>query len=259
MITIAITNQKGGVGKTTISFNLSRILADKFNKRVLVIDNDPQGNLTSSFLDIDKKLDGNILDAYDEKPLKPLHITDNLHLLGANINLAPVAERAFPVIFNLKNGITELNKSLKNIPYDFVIIDCLPSFGHLNLAALVSAAYVLIPVKPSPYALAGMQDLIKTIGKVKKNLNGSLKILGIVINHVEGRKTLLQHDMENALRENYQDLVFKSMIKKRVKLEESPVFHKDIAAYNPKSSSAKELISFTRELIQRLKNKEGIQ
>jgi chromosome partitioning protein len=149
MTTIAITNQKGGVGKTTISFNLSRILSDKFKKKVLVIDNDPQGNLTSSFLDVEKKFDGNILDAYDEKPLQPLHITNNLHLLGANINLASVAERAFPVIFNLKNGITEFNKTIKNKPYDFVIIDCLPSFGHLNLAALVSADYVLIPVKPS--------------------------------------------------------------------------------------------------------------
>ena len=252
MITIAITNQKGGVGKTTISFNLSRILADKFNKKVLVIDDDPQGNLTSSFLDIDKEFDGNILDAYDEKKLRPTLITDNLHLLGANINLAPVAERAFPVIFNLKNGIAELNKTLKNKPYDFVIIDCLPSFGHLNLAALVCADYVLIPVKPSPYALAGMQDLIKTIGKVKKNLNGSLKVIGIVINQVEGRKTRLQNDMEIALRESYKNLVFESMIKKRIKLEESPMFHKDITAYNPKSSASKEFIALAQELMKKL-------
>jgi len=256
MIIIAVTNQKGGVGKTTISFNLSKIIADKFKKRVLVIDNDPQGNLTSSFIDENKENEGNILDAYDEKQLKPTYISDNLHFLGANINLAPVAERAFPVIFNLKTGIIDYNNSLKNKLYDFVIIDCLPSFGHLNLSALVAADYVLIPVKPSPYALTGMEDLFKTIGKVRQNLNKSLKILGIVINQVEGRKTVLQNDMQSALRENYQELVFKNMIKKRIKLEESPVFHKDITAYTPKSQSAEEFIYFAKELIKRVKNFE---
>lgn len=125
MVIIAITNQKGGVGKTTISFNLSRILADKFKKKVLVIDNDPQGNLTSSFIEGGNGFAGNILDAYDEKPLCPVEITSHLDFLGANINLAPVAERAFPVIFNLKNGIEQLNQSLNRKAYDFVIIDCL--------------------------------------------------------------------------------------------------------------------------------------
>ncbi len=219
-------------------------------------DNHPQGNLTSSFLDTDKEFGGNILDAYDEKPLSPVQISDNLHVLSANINLAPVAERAFPVIFNLKSGIMALNQSMGKQSYDFCIIDCLPSFGHLNLAALFAADYVLIPVKPSPYALAGMQDLLKTIGKVKKNLNKSLKILGIVINQVEGRKTVLQNDMQEALRENYQELVFEAMIKKRIKLEESPVFRKDIASYNPKSQSAEEFVFFAEELLQRLKNFE---
>lgn len=252
MKTIAITNQKGGVGKTTISFNLSRILADKFKKRVLVIDNDPQGNLTSSFINEESGFLGNILDIYDEKPGQPIEITNRLHLLGANINLAPVAERAFPVIFNLKNGITKLNGSSQVLPYDFVIIDCLPSFGHLNLAALVAADYVLIPVKPSPYALSGMQDLLKTTYKVKKNLNANLEILGIVINQVEGRKTILQSDMQDALKENYPDLIFDSTIKKRIKLEESPIFKKGITTYQPNSSSAEEFVQFAREFLKRL-------
>ncbi len=258
MKTIAITNQKGGVGKTTISFNLSRILADKFKKKVLVIDNDPQGNLSSSFVDENRPFSSGeaILDAYDENKLKPIEISKNLHLLGANINLAPVAERAFPVIFNLKGEILKLDKSMGKQSYDFCIIDCLPSFGHLNLAALFAADYVLIPVKPSPYALAGMQDLFKTISKVRKNLNKSLKILGIVINQVEGRKTLLQNDMQEALRENYQDLVFKTMIKKRIRLEESPIFQKDIASYNPRSQSAEEFLSLAKELLKRLKSFE---
>lgn len=256
MITIAITNQKGGVGKTTISFNLSRILADTFKKRVLVIDNDPQGNLTSSFIDEESISQGNVLDVYDEKLGQPIEITKRLHLLGANINLAPVAERAFPVIFNLKNGIAKLNSACRGKTYDFVIIDCLPSFGHLNLAALVAADYVLIPVKPSPYALAGMQDLIKTTHKVKKNLNAELEILGIVINQVEGRKTILQDDMQEALKENYPDLVFKSIIKKRIKLEESPLFKKGITAYQPNSPSAEEFTEFAQEFLKRIQKIE---
>ena len=109
IITIAITNQKGGVGKTTISFNLSRILADKFNKKILVIDNDPQGNLTSSFIDTDKEFKGSILDAYEEKPLKPIHITDKLHLLGANITA-------------LKKYFTLLHNEVKKLGAELILI-----------------------------------------------------------------------------------------------------------------------------------------
>ncbi|GBC64178.1 ParA family protein [Desulfonema ishimotonii] len=253
MITIAITNQKGGVGKTTISFNLSCILADKFKKRVLVIDNDPQGNLTSSFVDEESGLQGNILDIYDEKPGKPIKVTDRLHLLGANINLASVAERAFPVIFNLKNGIAKLNGASRRHSYDFAIIDCLPSFGHLNLAALVAADYVLIPVKPSPYSLSGMQDLMRTTQKVKKNLSPSLEILGIVINQVEGRKTNLQSDMQEALRENYPALIFKNTITKRIKLEESPLFKKGIINYQPNNPPAEEFVKFVGEFLKKVR------
>ncbi len=252
MIKITVTNQKGGVGKTTISFNLAWILANHYKKKVLVIDNDPQGNLTSSFMDEDQEISGSILDIYDENQPSPLIINKQLHLLGSNINLAPVAERAFPVIFNLKNGLSQM----KTFLYDFVIIDCLPSFGHLNLAALVAADYVLIPVRPSPYALAGMQDLIRTITKVKKNLNADLRILGIVINQVEGRKTILQNEMQKALRKNYQKLIFQTLIKKRIKLEESPVFHKDITAYHHKDPAAEEFILFAHELLRRIKAME---
>ena len=253
IITFAIINQKGGVGKTTIAFNLAKILAVRFKKKVLAIDNDPQGNLTSSFLDEQQGIDCYILDAYDEKPLVPTAINQNLDLLASDINLAPVSERAFPVIFNLKNGIKQLNSS-RSKKYDFVIIDCLPSFGHLNLAALVAADFVLIPVKPSPYSLAGMQDLIKTIEKVKTNLNDSLKILGIIINQVEGRKTNLQFEIQAALRDNYQQLVFKSTIKKRISLEESPVFNKDIVTYRPQSPSSEEFVLLVKEILRKIKN-----
>jgi chromosome partitioning protein len=253
MIKIAITNQKGGVGKTTVAFNLSWILAKRFNKKVLLIDNDPQGNLSSSFSKQNTNGTGKTLELYDEKIPERVKISDCLHFLGADINLAPVAERAFPVIFNLKNGLSQM---VEEPGYDIVIIDCLPSFGHLNLAALVAADFVLIPVRPSPYALSGMQDLIRTITMVKKNLNSDLRILGIVINQIEGRKTVLQNDMKNLLHSNFQDLVFKSMIRKKIKLEESPLFQKDITSYHQNCPSAEEFIQLTKELLKRIKDKK---
>lgn len=253
MIKIAITNQKGGVGKTTIAFNLSWILSKRFGKKVLLIDNDPQGNLSSSFSKPNTNGNGRTLDLYDERIPEPMKVCDCLDFLGADINLAPVAERAFPVIFNLKTGLSQM--AVRH-GYDIVIIDCLPSFGHLNLAALVASDFVLIPVRPSPYALSGMQDLIRTITMVKKNLNPCLKILGIVINQIEGRKTVLQNDMRNILQSNFQDLVFESMIRKGIKLEESPLFQKDITSYHQNCPSSEEFIQLTKELLKRIKDKK---
>lgn len=257
MINIAVINQKGGVGKTTIAFNLAWILANKLKKKVLAIDNDPQGNLTFSFLKNDKTSSGNIMSAYDESPIEPVNISKNLEILPADVNLASVAERPFPVIFNLKQGLSGLKQSRATSPYDFTIIDCLPSFGHLSLAALVAAEYVLIPVKPSPYALSGMQELIKTIRKVKQNLNPSLKILGIVINQVEGRKTILQQDIQDELRSTYQALILNSVIKKRIKIEESPIFQKSIISYYSKLKEGEEFVRLAKEILQRIKKEEA--
>ena len=136
MIKLAIANQKGGVGKTTIAFNLAQILAERRDTKVLAIDNDPQGNLTSSFLENPAELKGNILNAYEEKALEPERISKSLDFLGSNISLAPVAERDFQIIFRLKESIEKLQNTPSSKTYDYVVIDSLPSFGHLHLAAL---------------------------------------------------------------------------------------------------------------------------
>ena len=256
MVTIAVANQKGGVGKTTIAFNLSQTLASQHGQNILAVDNDPQANLTSSFLEEPIKLEANVLTAYDEKPLMPQAISNSIRLLGSDTNLAAVAERDFSVIFRLKESLKALQTISNSESFDFIIIDCLPSFGHLHLAALTAADYVLIPVKPAPYALAGMKDLFETIKKAKKYFNAELKILGIVINQADGRKPIIEREMEQALREAYGELVFKTKINKRVKFEGSPAFQQSITQYSPKGPAAKEFEALTAEILQRLRHYE---
>lgn len=249
MTIIAITNQKGGVGKTTIAYNLACILSSRRNTKVLAIDNDPQGNLTSSFLENPLPSEGNIVRAYENKTSAPQKLTNNLHLFGADISLAPVAERDFQVIFRLRECLNNLQS--KTGAYDYVLIDCLPSFGHLHLAALHAADAVLIPVKPAPYALSGMKDLLGTIEKTRRYFNPELEILGIVINQVDGRGLVMEREMEETLREAHGSLVFKTTIPKRIRIEESPAFQQSITRYNSGGASARVFETFTDEFVRR--------
>lgn len=244
-IIISIANQKGGVGKTTITFNLAKVLAQK-DYKVLAIDNDPQGNLTGAFLEDPDTLKANLLDLYEEKVIKDPHkIQSNLDLIGADIGLSKVVENNFEVIYRLSEGLDGLKGN-----YDFVLIDCLPSFGYLNMAALNASDYVLIPVKPAKFSLMGLKDLFATIDKTKKRINKKLKVLGIILNLVE--PTNVAQAIEQALRESYVDLVFDSKISKRTKLEESPSFQQSIAEYDPKGQPALQFDLFLTEILRRL-------
>lgn len=256
MVTIAITNQKGGVGKTTITFNLAKIFSNRKNIKVLAIDNDPQGNLTNSFVDSKTLVHGKTQDAYETSQLAPIPVAKNLDLLGSNIKLAKVSEQDFQVIFRLKESIEQLQKEQKKKFYDYILIDCPPSFGHLHLAALTAADFVLVPVKPAPYALSGLTDLFDTIARVTKFMNSDLSLLGIVINQVDGRRFVLEREMESALRETYGNLVFTHKIFKRCKLEESPVFKKSIIDYRPDDFSGKEFTAVANEISKRLRKRK---
>jgi chromosome partitioning protein len=244
---IAIANQKGGVGKTTISFNLANGLA-RCGHSVLVIDNDPQGNLTGAFLQDPTTLKANILDFYEDRyNTIPQNINSNLALIGANIQLSKVADGDFEIIYKLKEGLETLTQQ-----YDFVLIDCLPSFGYLNMAALNAAHYVLIPTKPAPFALMGLKDFFSTVEKAKKRLNDKLQVLGIILNLVEGRKTTIAEELENTLRETYGNLVFETIISKGTKLEESPSFNQSIMDYDPKSKQTLQFNDFLKEFLKRV-------
>lgn len=178
--------------------------------------------------------------------VKPEKITENLFLIGATIHLAKIADNDFDIIFRLAEGIENLQTE-----FDFVIVDCQPSFGYLNMAALNAANHVLIPAKPAPFALSGMKDLFDTIDKAKRRLNHTLRVLGIVLNLVEGKRTSIGSELETVLRENYSDLVFDSVITKGVKLEESPAFSQSIMEYDPRGKQASQFNQFLDEFLKR--------
>jgi chromosome partitioning protein len=244
---VAVANQKGGVGKTTLAFNLAKGLAAR-GHRVLAVDNDPQGNLTSAFLENPETLRADVLSYYEgPEPAVPQAVEGRLELLGANIHLSRVAEGTFETIYRLKEGLEQID-----LTYDFVIIDCLPSLGYLNLAALYAADHVLVPVKPTPFALGGLRDLFDTLEKTRKRLNSSLRLLGLVLNLVEGTRTTVQEELESVIRATYGEQVFRTTINKAVAFEESPALYKSILEHAPKGKHAGQFNALLDEFLERL-------
>ncbi|MBP7562852.1 MAG: ParA family protein [Candidatus Cloacimonetes bacterium] len=244
---ISVINQKGGVAKTTIAFNLAKGLVEK-GKKVLAIDNDPQGNLTSSFLDDPTKMHSDIITCYqNDQTIQPELISQNLYLIGANIHLSKMSDGKLDDVYNLQENL----QAIKN-DYDVIIIDCLPSLGFLNLSALIACDAVLIPIKPAPYALAGLQDLIETVSKVKRRFNKNLEILGIIITMVEGKKTVIEKEIEEYLRSNYKELVFNTLINRAISMVESPTRKQSIMEYDPNGKQAQQFYQFLSEVMERL-------
>jgi len=249
---VSIANQKGGVGKTTTSVNLSTILAKK-GKRVLMIDADPQGN-ASSGVGFDKEVDESVYDVLISETemnevVKKTKIK-NLSICPSNINLAG-AEVELVSVMSREYRLKEKLDLIKN-DYDFIIIDCPPSLGLITLNAFTASDSVLIPVQCEYYALEGLGQLINTINLVKKHLNRNIEIEGALLTMYDIR-TNLSNQVVKEVKGYFNDKVYKNVIPRNVKLSEAPSYGMPISIYDPKSKGAKSYEKFVKEF---LKNNE---
>lgn len=253
---IAVTNQKGGVGKTTTTVNLSAILAEKGFKTI-IIDSDPQGNSTSS-LGINKKLETSLYDVLideDTKIKDTLKKTDiyNLEICPSNINLAGAEVE----LVSLMSREQRLRNQLDTIrdEYDYILIDCPPSLGLITLNALTAADSVLIPIQCEYFALEGLAQLSNTINLVKKHLNRKLELEGAILTMYDSR-TNLSNSVVNEVKEYFKGNVFKTAIPRNVKLSEAPSYGMPINTYDAKSSGAQAYYKLADELVERQNTKE---
>lgn len=248
---IAVTNQKGGVGKTTTSVNLSSSLALK-GKKVLLIDMDPQGNAGSGLGVIPSVSDLTIyhvliskvgLDEVAHKTEIPglKIIPSNTQLTGAEVELVGTFSRE-----------THLKRALASFKgaFDYVILDCPPTIGLLTVNALTASDGVLIPLQSEYYALEGISHLLETISMVQASLNSALKVDGILLTMMDPRNNLCRQ-VEKEARDHFGDLVYETVIPRNVKLSEAPSHAKPVALYDASSRGAKAYMALAREVIQR--------
>ncbi len=249
---IAIANQKGGVGKTTTAVNLAASLGAA-EKRVLVVDVDPQGNATSGFGTDRESLKLSVYDLFQNRDLQevliPTGVThvdlvpSSISLAGAEVELVGVEQREF-VLKEALSGYEE--------DYDYLLIDCPPSLGLLTLNALTAAEGVLIPLQCEYYALEGLSHLVKTIELVRQNLNPDLSLLGILLTMFDVRNNLSSQVVEEA-RRHFGDQVFETVIPRNVRLGESPSHGVPVLLYDIQSKGAQSYLQLAKELIQNAK------
>ena len=247
---IAITNQKGGVGKTTTSINLSACIAAK-GKKVLVIDIDPQGNTTSGYGIEKNELDNTIYElilgdcSIEDCILK--EIFPNISILPSNVNLAAAEIELIGVEkkeYILKNEVDWVKDR-----YDFIIIDCPPSLSLLTVNAMTTADAVLVPIQCEYYALEGLSQLIHTINLVKERLNPSLDIDGVVFTMYDSRTNLSAQVVEN-VKSHLSQKVYGTLIPRNIRLAEAPSYGKPINMYDAKSAGSESYMSLADEVIR---------
>ena len=248
---IAIANQKGGVGKTTTTINLSACLAEK-GKKILVIDTDPQGNTTSGFglekNDIENTIYELLLGeiSIEESIIK--NAVEGVDIIPSNVNLAAVEIELIGVDkkeFILRNEVEWVKDR-----YDFIIIDCPPSLSWLTINSMTTADTVLVPIQCEYYALEGLSQLIHTVNLVKERLNPDLDMEGVVFTMFDSRTNLSMQVVEN-VKANIQQKVYDTLIPRNIRLAEAPSYGMPINIYDPKSAGAEAYMSLADEIINR--------
>ena len=248
---IAITNQKGGVGKTTTAMNLAACLG-VLEKKILLIDADPQSNATSGIghnpKDIKKGLYECLMKNYSAKDVILETTSPNVNLLPSNIDLVG-AELELVNIENREYRIRELLEPEKN-NYDYIIIDCAPSLGLLTLNTLAAANSVIIPIQCEYFALEGLAKLLNTIKIVQQRLNIELKIEGLLLTMYDTRLRLSNQVVEE-VKTHFQNMVFKTIIHRNVRLGEAPSFGESIIMHDATSKGAINYLNLANELLQK--------
>lgn len=247
---IVFANQKGGVGKTTTTVNLGAYIA-KSGKKVLLVDFDSQGNLSSS-VGADKEAPG-IYDAITgRQPVKDVIqstdienlsiIPSNINLTGANIELVEYSDREF----YLKKTLEEIKDE-----WDYLFIDCPPSLGLLTLNGLAAADQIIIPLQCEYYALEGLSMLLKTIQKVQQGLNPEIQVCGILFTMYDSR-TRLAHEVVKQVTGYFKDKVFRTVIPRNIRLSEAPSHAKPISEYDPNCIGAQSYKNLAKEVMDRV-------
>lgn len=248
---IAVLNQKGGVGKTTTTINLAAYLA-KAGKTVLIVDADPQGNATSG-LGLSKESEVTTYQVLLQLNTVEQGIiqsgVDGVYVLPANTNLAAAEAE----LIDQSGREVRLRNAIRNLQFDYILIDCPPALSLLTINALVAADWLLVPVQAEYYALEGLGQLMEVFQKVRQAMNPGLNLLGVLVTMFDGRTSLAEQVVAE-LQKYFGDSVFKTHIPRNVKVAEAPSYGVPVSEHDKWSKGARAYKQFTKEVIARVEN-----